>query len=87
MIVADQVAFALRKMYPDVRKDIRRALVDLEKGTPRDAKALKGRLSGFYRLRVGKHRVVYRFDLLTGEIVAEYLATRDVVYEAFKPSK
>ncbi|MDR1282468.1 MAG: type II toxin-antitoxin system RelE/ParE family toxin [Opitutaceae bacterium] len=85
MIVADQVLEALRELHPGVRKDVRRALADLDKGERRDTKALEGKLGDFYRLRVGKYRVIYRFDLLSGEIVAEFLSTRDVVYEAFRP--
>ncbi len=71
-------------MHPDVRKDIRRALDDLDAGVKRDVRALEGELAGFFRLRVRKYRIVYRVER-SGMIFAEFLATRDVVYERFKP--
>ncbi len=40
----------------------------------------------YYRLRVGKYRVVFRFDTTTGEIVAEFLErTKSVDLSFGKP--
>ena len=83
MKVSLQVAETLRALHPGVRKDIRRALDDLDSGKKRDVRALKQTLVGYYRLRVGKYRVIFRFDAATGEIRAEFLERRETVYKSF----
>ena len=83
MKVSLQVAETLRALHPGVRKDIRRALDELDAGKKRDVRALKKPLVGYYRLRVGKYRVIFRFDSTTGEIRAEFLERRESVYESF----
>ena len=62
MKFSDQVVGALKALHPGVRKDIRRALEEVNAGKKRDIAALTGELAGFWRLRVGKHRIVYRYD-------------------------
>ena len=84
MKFSEQVVVALKALHPGVRRDIRRALDDLAAGRPRDTASLSGELKGFSRLRVGRHRVIYRRDK-TGEILVEYLAPRRVIYKRFKP--
>ncbi len=84
MKLSDQVVVALRGLHPGVRRDIRRALDELNAGKKRDVAALTGELAGFRRLRVGKHRVVFRYDE-AGELIAEFLGPRDTVYSIFKP--
>ena len=84
MKFSDQCVDALRQLHPDVRKSIRRALADLDAGRKRDVAGLTGKLTGFSRLRVGKHRVIFRYDE-TGELVAEFLGPRNLVYEQFAP--
>ena len=86
MKFSDQAAAALKALHPGVRKDIRRALDDVDAGKKRDVRALARELSGFQRLRVGKYRVLFRRDE-TGELVAEYLAPRDTVYQSFTPKR
>ena len=44
-----------------------------------DTKALQGSLEGLSRLRVGEHRVVFRYKV--GRIEVFYVAPRSVVYE------
>jgi mRNA interferase RelE/StbE len=80
---SDQVIADLRGLHPGVRKDIRRALDDMDAGKRRDVGALTGELSGFFRLRVGKYRVVCRYDQ-AGGLIAEFLGPRDTVYRSFK---
>ena len=46
-------------------------------------KELAGRLSGFYRLRIGRYRVVYRYR--DKDIEAIFLEQRSIVYELFRP--
>ena len=61
---------------------MRAALKGLERWQG-DIKPLQGELEGFYRLRVGGYRIVYR--IISGALVRlEYADTRDVVYEAFR---
>jgi len=81
MKYSDQVAAALRNMHPGVRKDIRRQLDAAEAGRPCDMKPLQGLLQNYWRLRVGRYRVVLRYE--DGELIAEYLAPREIVYEMF----
>lgn len=86
MRFSDQVVEALRTCHPDARKEIRRALDDLAKGIAQDAKPLERELVGFFRLRAGRFRVIYRLGQAQ-EVIAEYLAPRETVYGSFKPSK
>lgn len=83
MKVSLQVAERLRALHPGVRKDIRRALDDLDRGKQRDVRALRMPLAGYYRLRVGKYRVILRFDTATGAIRAEFLERRESAYKSF----
>lgn len=86
MKFSDQVVAALRDAHPGVRRDIRRALDDVNAGKRRDVAVLTGELAGFCRLRIGKHRVVFRYDE-AGELIAEFLGPRNLVYRSFKPLK
>ena len=84
MKLSDQVATSLAAMHPGVRKDIRRALDEVNAGKKRDVAVLAGRLKGYRRLRVGRHRVVFRYSD-SGELIAEYLGPRGSVYRNFDP--
>ena len=80
---SNQVASWLSGVPPDPKRRMRAALRGLEDWQG-DIKALRGELEGFYRLRVGGYRIVYR--VLEGEVIRlDYADTRDVVYEAFRP--
>ena len=46
-------------------------------------KELAGRLSGFYGLRIGRYRVVYRYR--DKHVEAIFLEQRSIVYELFRP--
>lgn len=79
---SDQVAGWLRNLPPDPKRRVRAALKRLADWQG-DIQALRGELEGFYRLRVGGYRIVYR--VVEGEVIAlDYADTRDVVYEAFR---
>ena len=84
MKFSDQVIVALKELHPGVRRDIRRALDDVSTGKKRDVGMLTDKLVGFWRLRVGKYRVVFRYDK-AGELIAEFLGPRKTVYRSFKP--
>jgi mRNA interferase RelE/StbE len=81
---SDQVVDALKALHPGVRRDIRRALGEVNAGKKRDVSALSKELTGFWRLRVGKHRIVFRYDG-SGQLIAEFLGPRNTVYQKFKP--
>lgn len=81
-----QVIDALRALHPGVRRDIRRALDEVNSGKRRDVAALDEDLAGFSRLRVGKHRIIFRYDL-AGQLVAEFLGPRRTVYQNFGPPR
>ena len=79
---SNQVAGWLSGLPPDPKRRMRAALRGLGDWQG-DIKALRGELEGFYRLRVGGYRIVYR--VLEGEVIRlDYADTRDVVYEAFR---
>ena len=82
MKVSLQVAETLKALHLGVRKDLRRALDDLDAGKRRDVRALRHPLVGYYRLRVGKYRVIFRVDAATGEIRAEFRDRRATVYKS-----
>ena len=79
---SDQVADWLRGLPPEPKRRVRAALKGL-RDWQGDIKALRGELDGFYRLRVGGYRVVYR--VTAGEMIRlDFADTRDAVYEAFR---
>ena len=82
MKVSLQVAETLKALHPGASKDLRRALDDLDAGKRRDVRALRHPLVGYYLLRVGKYRVIFRVDAATGEIRAEFLDRRETVYKS-----
>jgi mRNA interferase RelE/StbE len=83
MKVADQVQERLRVLHPAQRRAVKAALSALAAGKASDVLALTDELEGFYRLRVGRFRVVYRY-LPSEEISCEFMDARETVYEQFK---
>jgi mRNA-degrading endonuclease RelE of RelBE toxin-antitoxin system len=81
---SEQVQLWLAGLPPQTKRLVRAALKDLSKsGRNLDLKALRGELEGFYRLRVGNHRIVYH--LKTNRIIyLDYADLREEVYEIFK---
>lgn len=77
-----QVIDFARRLAPRPRKAIKRGLEDLreEKG---DIRALEATLSGYYRLRVGKYRIIFNYAQ-DGAIEAVFLEERSFVYEVFE---
>ncbi len=68
-----------RTLAPEPRRALKAAILGLAHGRG-DTKPLEDNLAGYYRLRVGTHRVVYR-HVLDGSIVCVYAAARSIVYE------
>jgi mRNA interferase RelE/StbE len=71
-----------RRLAPEPRRAVKHGLAALreERG---DIRALEGRLSGYYRLRVGRHRIVFTYAG-DGAIEAVFVEERDLVYEIFE---
>lgn len=66
------------------RRSVRRALESLDRGRG-DIKALEEDLAGYYRLRVGAHRPVFRYVTEGGDrhIRAVFAERRRMMYELF----
>ena len=81
---SEQVALWLAGLPPETKRRVRTALRELAgSGRALDIKALRRELEGFYRLRVGDHRIVYHLETRQ-TIRFDYVDLREVVYEAFK---
>ena len=64
------------------RRTVKKAILGLaqEKG---DIRSLRDRLEGYYRLRVGSYRVIYRY--LPGRVIeCVYMNDRALVYDVFE---
>ncbi len=83
--IQDEVMDHLRRLGPQPRHALRLAIKDLayEKG---DIKALIDALAGFYRLRVGSHRVVFEYQVIASQrvITCVFTGPRKWIYEVFQ---
>jgi mRNA interferase RelE/StbE len=77
-----QVIEYARRLAPEPRRAIKHALSDLreERG---DMRALEANLAGYYRLRVGRHRIIFNYAA-DGAIEAIFVEERHLVYEIFE---
>ena len=82
MKVADQIFNYVKRLHPAQRRAVKTALRALENGASTDILPLSDELEGYYRLRVGKFRVIFRY-LENKEISCEFIDARDTVYERF----
>ena len=64
------------------RRDVKRALKALAEGRS-DPRALEAPLEGYYRLKIGSHRLIFR-HAEGARIICAYLNTRKLVYEIFE---
>ncbi len=80
VLASEQIVGRLRTLHPDHRNELPRALEGLANNRG-DVKELAGSLSGFYRLRIGRYRIVYRYE--KKRIEAIFLEHRSIVYELF----
>ena len=81
---SEQVQLWLAGLPPQTKRRVRTALKGLlASSRDLDLKALRRELEGFYRLRVGEHRIVYH--LATKQTIRlDYVDLREEVYEAFR---
>lgn len=79
IVLARQVVDFVRRLPPEPKRRLRRALPDLarEKG---DIRALEPPLEGYCRLRVGGYRIVFSYGK-RGTIECIFAEQRSVVYE------
>ena len=80
--IAEQVAVFGSHLAPEPRRAAKNALRDLKKEVG-DIRSLEGSLSGCYRLRIGRHRVVFAYKS-DGSIAALFMEDRRLVYELFE---
>jgi len=81
VIVTARVRDFLRSLAPEPRRKLWRAIKELADDNG-DVKLLEEKLSGLWRLRVGKVRVIYEIKVTSGtrEITCFYANYRSVVY-------
>jgi mRNA interferase RelE/StbE len=77
-----QVINFARRLAPEPRRAVKHALVELrsERG---DICALEANLSGYYRIRIGRHRLIFSYAR-DGAIEALFIEERPLVYELFE---
>ena len=79
---AVQITTFARRLAPEPRRAIKQALQDLreERG---DIRALDENLAGYYRVRVGRYRIIFAYAH-DGAIEALFIGERSLVYELFE---
>lgn len=77
-----QVIEYASRLAPEPRRAVKQALVDLRKERG-DIRALEGDLSGYYRLRVGRHRIIFSYAA-DGAIDAIFIEERGLIYDVFE---
>jgi mRNA interferase RelE/StbE len=82
VVVQSPVYEFVRRLAPEPRCAIKRAL-RLLRGERGDIRALEGRLTGYFRLRLGKYRILFRYANATA-IEAIFAKERGIVYEEFE---
>lgn len=76
--VSRSVRDLIRHLNPQMKRKIREALKDILKD-PQSGKALQRELEGYWSLRIGRHRIIYRPDDAGVEIVT--IGPRKSIYE------
>jgi len=82
VVVKEPVYDFARRLAPEPRHAVRQALKALRREHG-DIRALEQTLTGYYRLRIGKFRLIFRYvDSRTIEAI--FLEERSIVYEVFE---
>ena len=81
LTVSDQVVAFVRKQPPERKKTLRAGLDALAQGKG-DILPLEENLAGFWRLRIGRFRVVFDYED-SATIRCLYIEERRLVYEVF----
>jgi len=81
ILVEDRVWEFTSRLAPAPRRALKQAILGLA-GEQGDIKALVEELDGWYRLRVGRHRVIFRYR--TSRVIeCVFVEERRLVYELF----
>lgn len=80
--IGPQVAAFSKTLHPALRRALKREIAGLPSGKG-DVRALTDKLSGWYRLRVGRHRVIFRYQP-NGVIQCAFAEERSLVYELWE---
>ncbi|MBI2496991.1 MAG: hypothetical protein HYV75_03380 [Opitutae bacterium] len=80
--VSTQVVALASRLAPEPRRAVKQALTELreERG---DIRALEANLTGYYRLRVGRYRIIFSYAA-DNAIEAVFMEDRQLVYEIFE---
>ena len=83
--LGSQVTDFIGKLAPEPKRALREALKGIAEGKS-DIKFLEGKLSGFYRLRSGRIRVIYQERTVGGQrqICCFYADYQASVYDVFE---
>ena len=76
--VPKNVRDLIRHLDPQMKRKVREALRDVLRD-PNSGKPLQRELEGYWSLRIGRHRIVYRPDDAGAEVVA--VGPRKSIYE------
>jgi mRNA interferase RelE/StbE len=76
--VPAEVRDVIRRLHPELRRKLRVALADIL-DDPTCGKALKEELEGYWSLRLGRSRIIYR--LRGGGIETVAIGPRKTIYE------
>lgn len=76
--VSAEVRNVIRRLHPELQRKIRAALADIL-DDPTCGKGLKEELAGYWSLRVGRTRIIYRLAGSSVEIAA--VGPREMIYE------
>lgn len=76
--VSEETRDLVRGIHPHIKKKIRSALEEILKN-PHAGKALRAELKGLWSYRVGRLRIIYRWDTSKVEIVT--IGQRRIIYE------
>lgn len=76
----EEVYDQLKRIPRNIRKDITKAIRERLSVTPHRFKPLVGNWRGYYRLRVGEYRVVYKIEDERVTVVVVRVAPRGCVY-------
>jgi len=83
LVIHSQAESFIRTLAPEPRTRLVRALKVLPAG---EVKALEGRLSGYFRLRVGGYRLIFADTVKNGVRTLDclFVERRSIVYELFE---
>jgi len=76
--VPTEVRNVIRRLHPELKRKLRAVLSDIL-DDPTCGKALKEELEGYWSLRLGRSRIIYRLGVGAVEIVA--VGPRESIYE------